>query len=184
MSSIRCASHGLMQRASVVAMLADDSSSKPTIEQPSRWKSAERPLRDAPPEAVGSTRQPRPHPLFEEVRRHRATLVALLTNMRLPAATEKSTRRRRPEAWRAAGRLVKESAMARRRARWCDFAACPHTAAFVPESFSSPLYAASRVAGAALTGCRSSTCASRAGRSPPSGGFDDPVRSSPRCDRR
>lgn len=103
MSSIRCASHGLMQRASVVAMSADDSSSKPTIEQPSRWKSAERPLRDAPPEVVGSTRQPRPHPLFEEVRRHRATLVALLTNMRLPAATEEvGPKATSLKAWRAA----------------------------------------------------------------------------------
>ena len=64
---------------------------------------AERPLRDAPPEVVGSTRQPRPHPLFEEVRRHRATVVALLTNMRLPAATEEvGPKATSLKAWRAA----------------------------------------------------------------------------------
>ena len=54
-------------------------------------------------EVVGSTRQPRPHPLFEEVRRHRATLAALLTNMRLPAATEEvGPKATSLKAWRAA----------------------------------------------------------------------------------
>jgi hypothetical protein len=93
-----------MHRASVVAMLADDSSSTPTIEQPTRWKSAEQPLRDAPPEVVRSTRQPRPHPLFEEVRRHRATLAALLISIRLPAATEEVGPKKATslKAWRAA----------------------------------------------------------------------------------
>ncbi|HUF99993.1 MAG TPA: hypothetical protein VMM60_17855 [Ilumatobacter sp.] len=58
---------------------------------------------DAPPEVVGSTRQPRPHPLFEEVRRHRATLAALLTTMRLPAATEEvGPKATSLKAWRAA----------------------------------------------------------------------------------
>ena len=53
--------------------------------------------------ARGGRRQPRPHPLFEEVRRHRATLVALLTNMRLPAATEEvGPKATSLKAWRAA----------------------------------------------------------------------------------
>jgi hypothetical protein len=41
--------------------------------------------------------------LFEEVRRHRATLAALLTNMRLPAATEEvGPKATSLKAWRAA----------------------------------------------------------------------------------